>query len=424
MLIHQRQAYVPEECIICDSPLPPAEPHCGRCGFPPALAGLVGSQLTDEPDLALPGPAVAPSTGAPASTEPAVDPEEEANAHFARQIRSTLEIVHDLSGECPEVIGELRQAALLEAEGRTSEALTVLRGAQGTATSRVAELFEQRLKEFEDRQQVLLAQGLAPEFVQDSLRLRAEFAEAPIEVVAEHLAEADRQLAKLEGDWLELRTMLRQADQMRLAARKLGHTFPPIEEELGRIRAVLTQPAITRAELDTAVSGMHRVIRTFHETLTPNLQEELDRHATHLAQVSPTHQPSRHARQMHAEANRHLQQGRLAEASFRLFELREAIDAAAGDATEAAPPDGGPATAGAVAPAADAEQSLSELLLRARELAGRIRALPAQSPIAESAAAQIHEATELLRNHRLAEAGQALTDLMRALDAQPGTGGP
>lgn len=413
---------MPEECVICDSPLPTVDAHCAHCGFPGALGALAEIHMGEEPEV----PLTDAATEAPPTEDlsASLSPELEANAHFAFEIGTTLKLVHDLAGECPEAIGELRQAALLEAEGRASEALSVLRGAQSTVLGRVNELVEVRLKELEDRQQVLLAQGLAPEIVQDSLRLRAEFAEGPVERVAQHLTEADRTLSKLEADWLDLRTLLRQADQMRLAARKIGHTFPPIEEELGRVRVVLTQPAITRAELETALSGMHRVVRTFHETLTPNLQEELDRHATHLAATSPSHVPSRHARQMHAEANRHLQQGRLAEASFRLFELREAIAAAEGELEAGAEPDPVENTLAAVTAAgADAEQSLSELLIRARELAGRIRALPAQSPIAESAATQIREATELLRNHQLAEAGQALTDLMTALDQQAAAGG-
>ena len=410
---------MPDDCVICETVLDPGAAHCGRCGFPPGLADLALAHLGEEVDVEFARDAAAPPR-APEAAPPS--PETEANAGFAGALGATLEIIRELSGDPADVIGELRQAALLEAEGRTSEALSVLRGAQQTASSRVGALFELRLKELEDRQQLLVSQGLAPEFVQDSLRLRAEFAEAPIEIVAEHLAEAERTLATVENDWQELRTMLRQVDQMRLAARKLGHTFPPIEEELGRVRAVLAQPAITHRELAGAIAGMHRVLRTFHEDLTPNLREELDRHATYLSQLSPVHAPSKKARQMHAEANRHLQNGRLAEASLRLFELREALleaEREAAPTTEAESPEGAPPGR---APAG--ERKLSDLLVQARELAARIRDLPPESPIAHRAAAQIRRATELLRDQKLDEAGASLAELMRSLDRPaPGGGG-
>jgi hypothetical protein len=400
---------VPDDCVICETPLEAARAHCVRCGFPTALtaAAIIGLGREDAPE----GPSGAPPAE-PAPDSENVDPEGEAISHFARELRRSLEMVRELGGEYTDVIGELRQAAILEAEGRRSETLSLLRNAQVTASTRTAELFDQRLKELEDRQAALVRQGVAPEVAQDSLRLRAEFSEAPLEVVVEHLAQADRTLTEIESEWVELRSMLRQIDQIRLAARKLGQEFPDTEEELGRVRAQLTHPSIGRREIESTIGGLAKILRFYHETLSPALQEELDRHADRLSRVSPQHPPGRRARQMHAEANRHLRGGRLAEASFRLFELRAAIDELGG----APPPSEGDAAETARAPERG-DPRLSELLVQARELAGRIRGLPPDSPLTEAAARQIREATELLRQRKLEEAGRSLADLMRTLDA-------
>jgi hypothetical protein len=58
------------------------------------------------------------------------------------------------------------------------------------------------------------------------------------------------------------------------------------------------------------------------------------------------------------------------------------------------------------------------LLKKARELAGRVRTLPAESEISYEAAAEIRRATELLRAKRLEEAELTLSRLMQTLDAE------
>jgi hypothetical protein len=75
-----------------------------------------------------------------------------------------------------------------------------------------------------------------------------------------------------------------------------------------------------------------------------------------------------------------------------------------------------PSVAAPEAPSADAA-TLGALMKKARGLAVRVRTLPSDSEAAVEAATHIHEATELLRARRFAEADAALTRLMRVLAA-------
>jgi hypothetical protein len=58
---------------------------------------------------------------------------------------------------------------------------------------------------------------------------------------------------------------------------------------------------------------------------------------------------------------------------------------------------------------------IEALVMKARSLAVRVRALPADSVEANQATRQVQQATELLRLRRYAEADAALSRLMRAL---------
>jgi hypothetical protein len=410
---------MPEECVICESALEGGPLYCGRCGFPTALTSAAVIALGREGLGDANGEAVVEeAVEAGAESEIPADPEEAAIAHFARELRRALELIRELGGESGDVLGELRQAALLQAEGRATDTLALLRNAQVTASTRVGELFEHRLEELEDRQQVLVSQGILPEILGEAIRLREEFAEAPLESVLYHLADADRRLARTESNWAELRAMLRQIDQIRLGSKKVGLEFPEVEERLAGLRKSLAGGALTAEELETSLRTTTEGLHFYHDALTRPLQEELDRHAAHLAQYRPDHPPSRRARQMHTEANRHLRNGRFAEATFRLAELREAIrEAASPPAVE--PPAGPladrPAPAAASAPT-ETRYELAPLLAQAREIAGRLKQLPPEDPKTREAAAQIRVATDHLRARRLPEAGRTLTELMRSLD--------
>lgn len=433
---------MPEDCLACETPLAGAHTPCTHCGFPPELTGAAVMGLgRDGFNPASEEPA-ATAAATPERPTPVGDPEDEAIGHFARELRRSAGLIHELGGEIEEALGEARHAALLQTEGRASDALSVLRESQVAATTRVAELFETRLGEIEERQHALIEQGFTPELHDGAVAVRAEFAESPVEVAAEHLAALDKELLALESSWAELRAVLRTLDQTRAAARRLGHELPELDGEFVKVRERLARKDLTSADVAAAAEAANRLVAAFQEQLAPRLQGELDQHATRLSRLAPDHAVGERARRAHAEANRHLRYGRLAEASFRLAELREALleiteaPHAAAPVPRGAPSlgIGGPLTPKAVPgsetteapspPASSGADPLAKLLVRARELAARIKSLPADSPLAQEAAGQIRLATEQLRARDLELAGRTLTELMRSLDeARPSNGG-
>lgn len=432
---------MPEDCLACETPLAGAHVPCPHCGFPPELTGAAVIGLGREGFNPPVEPASTAPAAAPESAAFARDPEDEAIGHFARELHRSAGLIRDLGGEVEESLGEARHAALLQTEGRASDALSVLRESQVAATTRVAELFEVRLHEIEERQHLLIEQGFTEEIHDRALALRAEFAESPVEAAAEHLAALDRELLALESSWADLRALLRQLDQTRAAANKLGHELPELDGQIAQVRARLARTGLTAEDVATAAEATNRVLTAFQEQLAPRLQGELDQHAHRLSRLAPDLPAGERARRVHAEANRHLRYGRLAEASFRLAELREAIAELSNVPPAAAPAPrgapslgiGGPAPAAktpplsappASGPSPAPDDPLPKLLARARELAGRIKSLPADSPLAQEAAGQIRVATEQLRARDLDAAGRTLTELMRSLDeTRPSAGG-
>ncbi|MCI4338512.1 MAG: hypothetical protein L3J72_04345, partial [Thermoplasmata archaeon] len=158
-------------------------------------------------------------------------------------------------------------------------------------------------------------------------------------------------------------------------------------------------------EIAEARAVTERMLRVFHEAMPQRLQEELDRHAEKLARFAPEHPPSQRARQLHSESTRHLRHGRIAESALRLAELSRAL----ADLGE-------PATAAGPRVAAPEEKQLASLLLKARQLASRVRHLPPGSSAAEEAADEIRAATESLRERRLDDAERALGRLLHTVE--------
>ncbi|MGI0151317.1 MAG: hypothetical protein ACREC5_05225, partial [Thermoplasmata archaeon] len=204
---------MPEGCIICETAFGSGPTHCPRCGFPAELtAELVMNRGWDEEGEES---AVAPPSAGSAAPGEFEREEDEAGAAFALALGRALDLIGELGGDVGDLLGELRQAALLSAEGRGEETLTMLHHARVSANLRLGELFESRLSELEERQQGLIGQGFSPDLLQDAVRLRAEIAEAPVEEVAAHLADAERSLARMESEWQELRSNLLQIDEIR-----------------------------------------------------------------------------------------------------------------------------------------------------------------------------------------------------------------
>ncbi|MFI5419159.1 MAG: hypothetical protein ACHQ2Y_09760 [Candidatus Lutacidiplasmatales archaeon] len=362
---------------------------------------------------------------------PASGVEEELCERVARDIDQNLSILQRLGGDTADITSEMRQAALTQVDGRTSEALGILRSAQSRAARRSRELFERRVTDVERREAALRHEGVGVDLGDRLAKIKQALGANQRSDALALLSQADQRLSHVEGDWRGLKGLLDQIETLRTAHQTFESATPEVDESVAEVRAILSNPALDDAQLDEASKTAARALMLLHEGLPGRIEEELDRHASLLSVYPRDHAPTREAREMHHEAVRHLRRGRLAEATTALQQLRGAIlnlrgvsaprpgDAAgaeyATDGSEYGPSD---RRSESERSSRDPQDALARLLKRARGLAARVRTLPPESEIAFEAAGEIRRATELLRAHNLEDAETTLTRLLRTLDAE------
>ena len=414
---------MPTSCPICEQPIPTTVGHCSVCGFPTALAieGL-RSMGPDGAAFADPEPDVASAMAGPSSPLPAPSPSPEAElcSAISRDIRGKLEYVRDLGRGAPDVTSEMCQAAISEAEGRVTEALEVLRRAQRSLDRQTDDLLQGRFGSLEAREAALRESGVRFAIGGDMNRLKTAMDGGQREVASGLLVETERRMTQFESDWRGLQGLLRQIDGLRKEAVDLGIPLGEISGEVAEIRDQLREPDITEDALDNVAQSAAQTLMLLHEAIPSSLQEELGRHEVVLDRYPDDHVPSATARRLHAEAARHLKKGRLTDAVQSVRELRREIERLE-QSRELRDVAVGAAPSEESAPVAETEsETLDRLLKKARSLAGRVRTLPPESELAQEAAAQIREVTDLLRNRELRGADQALARLMRMLAEEPG----
>lgn len=409
---------------MCESENPTTAVSCGTCGYPTALAVDALRGLSDVAAMAMPAPTSAPRSPRRSVRPTGKDPTAEQVERTAVELETTMRLIGRLGVPTADVTVELHQAALTQADGRSVEALSLLRSALARLHEATNEALARRLRSLEGRQAVLRTDGVAVSLGAESIRIRAEIDAGRAEQAIDRLVQADEQLGRIETDWKGLKGLLRQIDELRAAAEVIGRPVAGVEESVDQIKSLLASPDLSTDTLDEGAQIAARALMLLHEALPGAIEQELERHAVALDAFPSDHAPARPARAMHAEATRHLRRGKIGDATARLRELRVAIRelgdpealapppspvrAHVGKAEEAAPP----------TEAETAETSLAHLLQKARGLAARVRSLPADSELAYEAAGEIRRATEQLRARKLADADATLSRLMRTLDAE------
>ncbi|MCI4317556.1 MAG: hypothetical protein L3J96_03380 [Thermoplasmata archaeon] len=412
------------ECPICAQRLSESAESCDGCGYPVALHPEARRALADGDPPAAVSPILARGTAtmarrAAAGVPRARDQTTEACNRAALELRGHVLLLQQLGGNSGTYSSEMRQAALVQAEGKSAEALDLLRAAGGRADEEIIELFARRAQELEARANTLTKDGVRAEIEEPLERLQAALVTSNRPEAARLVVETDRRIALLEQDWRGLHTLLQQINELQAGARGAGKGIPEVDDDLGQVRALLARPQIDAEILDSAAQIAARALMMLHEALPAILEQDLDLHATALHSYPAEHEGARKAKAVHGEASRHLRRGRLNEASRLLEELRRmVIDLESGRAS--APPMRPIAEPVPVETSTeDSDGALSRLLTKARSLASRVRALAPESEIAYEAAGEIRRATELLRARKLPEAEAALTHLMRTLDSEP-----
>lgn len=417
-------------CPVCEEPLAETAAHCASCGYPSALReDALRAFEEGDASSAHPERPRRPVGGRPSPAAGGAESQVALCERTAKDIGESLPLLQQLGGDNLRVTSTLSQAALVQADGRLGEALSLLRSAQSQLAGEVHELFDRRLGDLERRQTVLLNEGVAVDVAPAVTKIRSEIDDGRFEEALGRLLAEDGGLTRLESDWRGLRGLLQQIEALRAAAAHMGRDLSDVESDLAHVRDLLGHQPITVGALDEASQMAAKVLILLHEALPQVLEEELERHGVTLGSFPPDHEPARRARSLHSEANRHLKRGRLVDASSRLSELRLALRDLTREQFSPPPvPPETPARAGDVAPPPEAEPTrsieastdlLAGLLKKARELASRVRVLPPDSEVAFEAAGEIRRATELLRARKLEEAEVALSRLMRTLDTEP-----
>ena len=416
------------DCPICGVRLGPSDPGCSGCGFPVGLHPEAQRGLRSEETVA--SPATSPrSTGgsrraaAAAATQRPRDQTAEACARAARELQGHLALIRQLGGNTLPYTGGLRQAALVQAEGKLAESLDLLRSAEMEANHALTELFAQRAQELEGREASLQQFGIRSETKEPLERLHAAMAASERAEAAVLVVDIDRRIGNLERDWRGLHALMEQIDALQSGARAAGRPLPEVEDDLQAVKALLARPQVDAEIIDSASQISARALMLLHESLPEILEKDLDRHGAALSAYPSEHEPSRRAKALHSEVSRHLRRSRLGEAAEGLAELRRELRRLEQLRTEEpapTPPAAKPPVRAAPAPKAqDPDEALPRLLEKARALASRVRALAPESDTAYEAAGEIRRATELLKARKLDEADAALTHLMKTLDSAP-----
>ena len=405
---------MPSSCPICEQPIPSTAVHCSVCGFPTGLAieglrsndgGETNSPSSEPPALSSPEPE-RPHASAPS-------PEEELNALISRDLRTKMDLVQELGRGAPDLTNELCQAALSEADGRSSEALAILRSAQTRLETESDELVHRRLTELGERRESLERTGARIAIGDDLRQAQAALADGERGDAIRHLVETERRMTQFESDWRGLQGLLAQVEGLRSEAAELAIPLGEISSEVEALREKLREPNLTEEVLDSVAQEAARALMLLHEAIPSALTEELERAEKTLDRYPEDHAPSAVAKRLHLEATRHLKKGRFTEAVRSVQDLRRELSelevaAAASPAVAAGPP---------ATPEETEDEMLDRLLKKARLLASRIRTLPVDSDVAHDAAVQIREATEFLRARKLKDADLTLSRLMRMLSA-------
>ena len=412
---------MPSSCPVCEQPIASTATHCAVCGFPTALAieGLRSLDPTSAPDVegdghaaaSFPSPSAARTSSAHAP--PPASREGELNGVISRDLLTKMDLLREL-GRGPDVTSELCQAAHIEAEGREAEALDILRTAQGRLDVETDQLLRQRLEVLEQRRQELQAKGVRFAVHTDLDRLSDAIESGDREAAVTVLIEVERRFAQFESDWRGLQGLLAEIEGLHREASELEFPLGEISGELEAIRDRLRDAELSEESLDAVAQEAAQTLMLLHEAIPSSLEEELKRAGEALDGLPDDFAPAAFARRLHLEAGRHLRKGRLSESIQHLRDLRHEL-VEIERARAAAPPPPAPTQVAASATNESEDEMLARLLKKARTLAGRVRSLPPDSESSREAAAQIREATDLLRLRKLREADETLTQLMRVL---------
>ncbi len=405
-----------ERCSVCGADVPPGTERCDRCGFPRALA------------LTVP-PAGPPPSAAEPAAHPGVASEARATARAApHRSAVTSAAAKELFGRAGRLreLGldtrplelALKDAALREAWGDTDAAVAELRRANERLNAAVAEALGSRLSRLTTRRAKLVDAGVevATDPALDTVPGLLEHGD--VSSALEILRASETSVDQTASAWTELEEAFGEVAGLRDLALRLGLSVGEVSDRVGPARSRLGAGNVRTAQIETARKEARRELEELSGALADPARATLDDllRRSESADLDPLE--TNRLRALGDRAAHQLAEHRVADSLRALIELKEAI-APFGEGAAEGPPSGAATTSrssGATKPSRavpSAEISAESLLAKARSFASKVRALPPDSLAAREAAAQIREATDLLRQGKLAEADATLTRLMR-----------
>ncbi len=236
-------------------------------------------------------------------------PEAETCQRIAHEIRAQLAFFHQVGGDIAGTSSELGQVALIQADGRASEATELLRDLQSRIQTSSVELFRRRVEDVETRRGALVKEGLGADFDEPIAHMQRELAAGRRSAALSLLQVVDHQLSRLESDWRGLRSLLKQIDSLRTAAAAIDQDPSGVTESLVRVRELLATDPLQPESLDEVAQLAAAALMMLHENLPTSVRDELDRFGLALAQRPLDEEPSGNARSLLADTSRYLATG-------------------------------------------------------------------------------------------------------------------
>jgi hypothetical protein len=463
-----------EQCAVCEATVPDSAAHCSTCGFPMEISDLAARLILELPEPDVPtGPHRSGADATPSSRNPertgsagGRDPQKEVVSRIARDVSHAVSLLQDLGGDGADIANELAQAAFTEAEGRIGEVLVLLRDAQGRVSIRLKEQFDSRLKQLDQRQTAMVTSGVSVDLIPELERIRTDVRAGRRESALQRIDLIDRNLARMESDWRGLQGLLRQIEGLRESGRLLELDVTESDDSLRQVRVILAQPSLDVGALDHAAELAAEAVMRLHDSIPIALEESLDRMSMQVGTWPLSFDGRRRALELERDTRKLLKSNRLVEATQRASELRqlinrtgvppapvaetvpsipdpepppsvaptlERIPARKVERIERPPPpttqptgpppstvsplrSAPPAPARVAAAKASHADNVRTLVAQARELAARIQRLPGGTELTRAAAVEIRNATDLLRERKMDEAGKVLSELKERLD--------
>lgn len=394
---------------MCGAPRASDGTHCSRCGFPRALESLLaprgerpsrlaGPEASADPD-ARPTPE---GTLAPLAPSPTGAP--------VGEILRLGAVLEPHRPEEPGSAGKLAQAAVDEALGDRSSAERAVQEELGRLRQAAQLAVAQHRDRLRARRRTLTESGidLPAEPTLDDAGDHSEGTDQ--RSTLEALAQAEGRLRHVEGVWQELEQQFERIATVRTIAAQFGWSIVGIPSRVEGLRASLRAGHVRFEVVEQASREAADELSELFEALNEPVRSELANFRRSREEPREDPVAAHRVRALLARAERHLDERRLADALRDLLEAgAKPVAAGSTDAPSATTPADEPS--GGV--------SVVSLREKARGLAEHIRALPAESETARRAAAEIREATELLRQGRLTDADAILTRLKRSVGTPP-----